>query len=199
METQEMEKVLMRKKRMGMLLCMILMAAALSACAGKTDDKKQGTKTAGTKKDESKEERTAKGESEKGMTAPDFEVTLLSGKTVKLSDYRGKRVLLNFWATWCPPCVGELPHIEKKYAEYKDKMHFVILSVDDNEQDPARFIQSKGYTFPAAYGDHQALGRAYGIDAIPASYIISADGHIIARIVGSMNESSLDAFLQKAF
>ena len=58
----------------------------------------------------------------------------------------------------------------KKYAEYKDKMHFVILSVDDNEQEPARFIQSKGYTFPAAYGDHQALGRAYGIDAIPASY-----------------------------
>ena len=87
----------------------------------------------------------------------------------------------------------------KKYAEYKDKMHFVILSVDDNEQEPARFIKSKGYTFPAAYGDHQALGRAYGIDAIPASYIISADGHIIARIVGSMNESSLDAFLQKAF
>ena len=69
METQEMEEVLMRKKRMGMLLCMILMVAALSACAGKTDDKKQGTKTAGTKKDESKEERTAKGESEKGMTA----------------------------------------------------------------------------------------------------------------------------------
>ena len=93
----------------------------------------------------------------------------------------------------------ELTHIEKKYAEYKDKMHFVILSVDDNEQDPARFIKSKGYSFPAAYGDHQALGRAYGIDAIPASYIISADGHIVARIVGSMNESSLDAFLQKAF
>ena len=78
-------------------------------------------------------------------------------------------------------------------------MHFVILSVDDNEQEPARFIQSKDYPFPAAYGDHQALGRAYGIDAIPASYIISADGHIVARIVGSMNESSLDAFLQKAF
>lgn len=132
--------------------------------------------------------------------APDFSYKELgSGKTMRLSDLKGKPVFINFWATWCPPCVGELPHIEKKYAEYKDKMHFVILSVDDNEQDPARFIQSKGYTFPAAYGDHQALGRAYGIDAIPASYIISADGHIVARIVGSMNESSLDAFLQKAF
>ena len=134
-----------------------------------------------------------------GTQAPDFRVEMFDGTTFTLGSLRGKVVLLNFWATWCPPCVGELPHIEKKYAEYKDKMHFVILSVDDNEQDPARFIQSKGYTFPAAYGDHQALGRAYGIDAIPASYIISADGHIIARIVGSMNESSLDAFLQKAF
>ena len=134
-----------------------------------------------------------------GTQAPDFRVEMFDGTTFTLGSLRGKVVLLNFWATWCPPCVGELPHIEKKYAKYKDKMHFVILSVDDNEQDPASFIQSKGYTFPAAYGDHQALGRAYGIDAIPASYIISADGHIVARIVGSMNESSLDAFLQKAF
>ena len=130
---------------------------------------------------------------------PQMNKELGSGKTMRLSDLKGKPVFINFWATWCPPCVGELPQIEKKYTEYKDKMHFVILSVDDNEQDPARFIQSKGYTFPAAYGDHQALGRAYGIDAIPASYIISADGHIVARVVGSMNESSLDAFLQKAF
>ena len=122
-----------------------------------------------------------------------------SGKTMRLSDLKGKPVFINFWATWCPPCVGELPHIEKKYSEYKDRMHFVILSVDDNEQEPSRFIKSNGYTFPAAYGDHQALGRAYGIDAIPASYIISADGRIVASTVGSMNESSLDAFLQKAF
>ena len=134
------------------------------------------------------------------QTPPDVSYPALgSGNPLRQSALKGKPVFINFWATWCPPCVGELPHIEKKYAEYKDKMHFVILSVDDNEQDPARFIQSKGYTFPAAYGDHQALGRAYGIDAIPASYIISADGRIVASTVGSMNESSLDAFLQKAF
>ncbi|MFR7442293.1 MAG: peroxiredoxin family protein [Sellimonas intestinalis] len=79
----------MRKKNGNVTLYDINGSSAFCLC-GKTDDKKQGTKTAGTKKDESKEERTAKGESEKGMTAPDFEVTLLSGKTVKLSDYRGK-------------------------------------------------------------------------------------------------------------
>ena len=79
-------------------------------------------------------------------TAPDFSYKELgSGKTMRLSDLKGKPVFINFWATWCPPCVGELPHIEKKYVEYKDRMHFVILSVDDNEQEPARFIQSKGY------------------------------------------------------
>ena len=80
--------------------------------------------------------------------APDFSYKELgSGKTMRLSDLKGKPVFINFWATWCPPCVGELPHIEKKYAEYKDKMHFVILSVDDNEQDPARFIKSKGWSW----------------------------------------------------
>ena len=142
METQEMEEVLMRKKRMGMLLCMILMAAALSACAGKTDDKKQGTKTAGTKKDESKEERTAKGESEKGMTAPDFEVTLLSGKTVKLSDYRGKRVLLNFWATWCGPCQREMPDIQAMYEDLGlNEEDVVVLAVANPKSDQYPYNQ----------------------------------------------------------
>ena len=67
--------------------------------------------------------------------APDISYKELgSGKTMRLNDLKGKPGLINFWATWCPPCVGELPHIEKKYVEYKDRMHFVILSVDDNEQ-----------------------------------------------------------------
>ena len=182
METQEMEEVLMRKKRMGMLLCMILMAAALSACAGKTDDKKQGTKTAGTKKDESKEERTAKGESEKGMTAPDFEVTLLSGKTVKLSDYRGKRVLLNFWATWCGPCVQEMPAFQRLSEDYPDDV--VILAVNCGESKEE---------VPIALDENLEASNLYPATSIPLTLIVDEEGDIVYSSYGASDADTMYA------
>ena len=93
-------------------------------------------------------------------TAPDFSYKELgSGKTMRLSDLKGKPVFINFWATWCLPVSASCRILKRNNAEYKDKC-ICYSQLDDNEQDPARFIQSKGYTFPAAYGDHQALGRA---------------------------------------
>ena len=210
METQEMEEVLMRKKRMGMLLCMILMAAALSACAGKTDDKKQGTKTAGTKKDESKEERTAKGESEKGMTAPDFEVTLLSGKTVKLSDYRGKRVLLNFWATWCGPCQREMPDIQKLYEKYgKNTGDVIVLGVANpktkdapNNQDQAepgivQYLSENGYSYPVLMDRTGALFSAYGITSFPTTFMIDQEGNVFGYVTGMLTADIMESIVRQ--
>ena len=132
--------------------------------------------------------------------APDFTFTdLVTGKTIKLSDLRDKPVYLNFWATWCPPCVKELPHIQSKYEQYKDRIHFLAISVDSEQDAPAQFISSKGYTFPVGYGNEREISRAYNIEAIPASYIIGTDGTIKAQIVGSMDEVDLESFLQKAF
>ena len=130
--------------------------------------------------------------------APDFTFTdLVTGKTTKLSDLRDKPVYLNFWATWCPPCVKELPHIQSKYEQYKDRIHFLAISVDSEQDAPAQFISSKGYTFPVGYGNEREISRAYNIEAIPASYIIGTDGTIKAQIVGSMDEADLERFLQK--
>lgn len=132
--------------------------------------------------------------------APDFTFTdLVTGKIIKLSDLRDKPVYLNFWATWCPPCVKELPHIQSKYEKYKDRIHFLAISVDSEQEAPAQFIPSKGYTFPVGYGNEREISRAYNIEAIPASYIIGTDGTIKAQIVGSMDEADLESFLQKAF
>ena len=132
--------------------------------------------------------------------APDFTFTdLVTGKTTKLSDLRDKPVYLNFWATWCPPCVKELPHIQAKYEQYKDGIHFLAISVDSEQDAPAQFISSKGYTFTVGYGNEREISRAYNIEAIPASYIIGTDGTIKAQIVGSMDEADLESFLQKAF
>ena len=132
--------------------------------------------------------------------APDFTFTdLVTGKTTKLSDLRDKPVYLNFWATWCPPCVKELPHIQAKYEQYKDRIHFLAISVDSEQEAPAQFISSKGYTFSVGYGNEREISRAYNIEAIPASYIIGTDGTIKAQIVGSMDEADLERFLQNAF
>ena len=132
--------------------------------------------------------------------APDFTFTdLVTGKTTKLSDLRDKPVYLNFWATWCPPCVKELPHIQAKYEQYKDRIHFLAISVDSEQEAPAQFNSSKGYTFTVGYGNEREISRAYNIEAIPASYIIGTDGTIKAQIVGSMDEADLESFLQKAF
>ena len=132
--------------------------------------------------------------------APDFTFTdLVTGRTMKLSDLRDKPVYLNFWATWCPPCVKELPHIQSKYEQYKDRIHFLAISVDSEQDAPAQFVSSKGYTFTVGYGNEREISRAYNIEAIPASYIIGTDGTIKAQIVGSMDEADLESFLQKAF
>ena len=135
-----------------------------------------------------------------GVSAPDFAFTdLATGKVINLSDLRDKPVYLNFWATWCPPCVKELPHIQAKYEQYKDRIHFLAISVDSEQEAPAQFISSKGYTFTVGYGNEREISRAYNIEAIPASYIIGTDGTIKAQIVGSMDEADLERFLQKAF
>ena len=132
--------------------------------------------------------------------APDFTFTdLVTGKTTKLSDLRDKPVYLNFWATWCPPCVKELPHIQAKYEQYKDRIHFLAISVDSEQEAPAQFISSKGYTFTVGYGNEREISRVYNIEAIPASYIIGTDGTIKAQIVGSMDEADLERFLQNTF
>ena len=133
-----------------------------------------------------------------GVAAPDFAFTdLATGKVMNLSDLRDKPVYLNFWATWCPPCVRELPHIQAKYEQYKDKIHFLAISLDGEQAAPAEFIPAKGYTFPVGYGNEREISQAYSVEAIPMSLMIDTNGVVQAKIVGSMDETDLERFIQK--
>ena len=133
-----------------------------------------------------------------GVAAPDFTFTdLATGKVMNLSDLRDMPVYLNFWATWCPPCVRELPHIQAKYEQYKDKIHFLAISLDGEQAAPAEFIPAKGYTFPVGYGNEREISRAYNVEAIPMSLIIDTNGVVKAKRVGSMDDTDLERFLQK--
>jgi peroxiredoxin len=136
---------------------------------------------------------------EKSNLSPDFELTTLDGKKVKLSDYRGKKVILNFWATWCPPCRAEMPDMEKFYSSYKDK-DVVILGVNlaNAERDQTtvkNFIKSYGITYPIPLDKENLAAEMYQVSAIPTSYIIDPQGIIIEKVVGPMDFETMKSLL----
>lgn len=115
----------------------------------------------------------------KGNYAPDFELELLSGETVKLSDYRGQPVILNFWATWCPPCRAEMPDMQKIHEDYD----VAILGVNqiDTESSPKNvpdFIDELGVTFPILLDAESLVGIRYGAKVLPTTYLIDKDGRV---------------------
>ncbi len=122
-----------------------------------------------------------------GFLAPDFELRTFSGENVRLSDLRGQAVLVNLWATWCPPCRAEMPAIEKVYNEYKDQ-GFVVLAVNMTYQDTfsnvAPFAEEHGLTFPILFDETGETARAYQLRSLPSSYFIDRDGIIREVVIG---------------
>lgn len=123
-----------------------------------------------------------------GDQAPDFALETLTGESVKLSDYRGKRVMLNFWATWCPPCRAEMPDMEEFYQD-KD---VVVLAVNltDTEtsvENVQNFKEEYELTFPIVMDDDLEVAELYAIAPIPTSYMIDSNGIISNKVLGAMN------------
>ena len=111
-----------------------------------------------------------------GQSAPDFALTDLDGNLVRLSDYRGNVVLLDFWATWCAPCVKELPHIQRIHDQYREKGLIVLAISTDQQKNAVRsFWADNGYTFPTLYADGR-VQSAYEVRGIPALYLIDREG-----------------------
>ncbi|MBQ9495250.1 MAG: TlpA family protein disulfide reductase [Treponema sp.] len=134
-----------------------------------------------------------------GAVAPDFTLTLSSGEQLKLSDCKGKAVLLHFWATWCPPCRIELPEMNK-LAEKLDanaKLQFLAVCISDTEKNRASFMQKNKYTFPGGLDSDNSIAFKYGVQGIPMSLLIAPDGKIEKIHVGMMNKTQLADFIKK--
>lgn len=153
---------------------------------------------------ESSQNTDTNSEEDKKIEALDFTLYDQYGKEHKLSDYRGKKVFLNFWATWCPPCRAEMPHIEDLYKEYeKNSKDVIILGVaspnvgkEGDQQYIEDFLKENNYTFPVVFDDGGMLSYQYGFSSLPSTLIIDEDGYIIKYIPGAMNKSTMKSLIE---
>ncbi|MCM3638214.1 redoxin domain-containing protein [Sporosarcina luteola] len=139
---------------------------------------------------------------EKGKAPPNFELPTLSGEKVKLTDYKGKIVILNFWASWCGPCKVEMPHMQNYYKNKKDAANVEIIAVNMTSEERGgkksieKFVKEYGLTFPILLDNDGDVLDLYNIITIPTTYVIGTDGVISQKILGPMDEKMINELVE---
>lgn len=132
--------------------------------------------------------------------APDFTIKVQNGSEFSLSAQKGNPVLLHFWATWCPPCIRELPEMQElseDLTESKSKLRFIAVCISDSEANKTAFMKKNNYTFPCALDElGDIVASKYNVSGIPTSILIGADGKILKINVGMMSAKQLEAFVK---
>lgn len=143
------------------------------------------------------EENASQQEEKEAFPAPDFTVYDAQGKEIKLSDFLGKPVVVNFWASWCPPCKEEMPHFNKVYKEVQDDVVFMMIDLVDGQRETKesgqQYVEKQAYDFPVYFDIEQEAAYAYEISSIPTTLFIDAEGNIITGYRGAIDEKTLKA------
>ncbi|MHA6251194.1 TlpA family protein disulfide reductase [Oceanobacillus sp. CAU 1775] len=133
-----------------------------------------------------------------GETAVDFELETLDGEMLRLSDLQGEKVILNFWASWCPPCREEMPEMQEFYEEYNEDIKIIAVNYNETDETVKDFIEEFNYTFTTPLDRNGAVGDNYGVLSLPTTYFIGTDGKIQEpRHVGPMDYEFMEDMMEK--
>ncbi len=136
-----------------------------------------------------------------GSTAPDFALTDLQGRSLKLSDLRGKAVVLNFWATWCPPCKEEIPwfvELQKRYGAQGLQIVGVSMDDDGDQKGVAKFAAENAINYPVLLGKESVAGEYGGIDYLPTTFYIDRNGVVLNRVFGQPGRDEIEQNIKRA-
>lgn len=151
--------------------------------------------TGDTNADANKDNNTDNNSENNKVAAPDFTMTDKDGNEVKLSNFAGKPIVLNFWASWCGPCQMEMPDFEEMYKQCGEEVAFVMVNMTDGSQETlqsaTQFITEKGYTFPVYYDTKMEGAYYYSVYSLPTTYFIDAEGYVTASNKGMISGENL--------
>ena len=146
------------------------------------------------------ETQTSQEDETESMMAPDFSVLDREGAEVSLSDFIGKPVILNFWASWCGPCKSEMPEFETAYQKYREEIQFMMVNLTDGNRETvetaAEYIAGEGYTFPVFFDTESDAAISYGATSIPVTYFVDAEGHLVAYGSGALSGEILQSGME---
>jgi len=153
---------------LGLILLVGLLVAALAGCPGRAPAKTNSA-------------------------APDFRATALDGKTVSLAGFKGKVLVVNYFATWCPPCKAEIPDFVAAYRELKDQgLEILGVNPDEDPSDVRAFVQEQGINYPVIAGDREMAGKFGTVRTIPVTIVIDRNGNVVGKANGMLTRAKLD-------